>query len=176
MAFGKLGEESLHCDFPMIDLNTGEVLLQVAALNAAYARCIDSDRLEDWPQLFSKNGTYRVTTEANHARGLDLALIYADGRGMLHDRITALRRANIFERHRYRHLIALPSFVKQDGNVLTAETPFAIFRIMREQNSCLFVTGRYLDVLRSVSSGLEIEERLVVCDSEIIDTLLVVPL
>ena len=70
-----------------------------------------------------------VTTEANHARGLDLALIYADGRGMLHDRITALRRANIFERHRYRHLIALPSFVKQDGNVLTAETPFAIFRI-----------------------------------------------
>ena len=153
-----------------------ELLLQVASLNAAYARCIDADRLEEWPAFFANEGSYRVTTEANHARGLDLGLIYAEGRGMLMDRITALRRANIYERHRYRHVIGLPSILSHDGNVATAETPFAVFRTMREGASALFVTGRYLDVLRSMDGVLEFEERVVVCDSEVIDTLLVVPL
>jgi 3-phenylpropionate/cinnamic acid dioxygenase small subunit len=153
-----------------------ELLLQVASLNAAYARCIDSDRLEDWPQFFAEQGTYRVTTQANHARGLELGLIYAEGRGMLTDRITALRRANIYERHRYRHVVGLPSILTHDGNLTTAETPFAVFRTMRDQGSSLFVIGRYLDVLRSAAGVLEIEERLVVCDGEVIDTLLVIPL
>ena len=52
----------------------------------------------------------------------------------------------------------------------------AFARTMRDQGSSLFVIGRYLDVLRSVTGVLEIEERVVVCDSEVIDTLLVVPL
>lgn len=161
---------------PVRTVSSAERLVQVAMFNATYARCIDSDRLEEWPQLFAEEGRYRVTTEANHARGLDLGLIYAEGRGMLTDRITALRRANIYERHRYRHLIGLPVLLRHDGNVMTAESPFAVFRIMREGASTLFVTGRYLDVLRSVDGVLEIEERVVVCDSEVIDTLLVVPL
>jgi 3-phenylpropionate/cinnamic acid dioxygenase small subunit len=42
------------------------------------------------------------------ANGLEAGLIYADTRGMLEDRISSLRKVNIYERQRYRHIVGLP--------------------------------------------------------------------
>ena len=149
---------------------------RVARLNADYARAIDDDRLEDWPGFFSESCLYTITSADNHRQGLPAGLMYADSNGMLRDRVSALRQANIYERQTYRHLIGLPAFLgEEDGGTLT-ETPFLVVRIMRDGRMDLFATGRYLDTLIEEAGALKFRERLVVCDSSRIDTLLAIPL
>jgi 3-phenylpropionate/cinnamic acid dioxygenase small subunit len=145
---------------------------RLAALNAGYARCIDDDRLEEWPGFFLERCLYKVTTADNLARGYEAGLIYADSRAMLQDRVSALRQANVYERQRYRHIIGLP-LARADGS---AETPFLVVRIMRDGKMELFATGRYLDKLREENGTLKFAERIVACDSARIDTLLAIPL
>ena len=83
-------------------------MLRIAELNAAYASAIDNDRLEEWPEFFVEDCLYKITSADNHRRGYAAGIVYADSRAMLRDRVTALRRANIYERQSYRHVIGLP--------------------------------------------------------------------
>jgi 3-phenylpropionate/cinnamic acid dioxygenase small subunit len=149
---------------------------RVARLNAEYARAIDDDRLEDWPGFFSEPCLYVVTSADNHRQGLPAGLMYADSTGMLRDRVAALREANIYERQAYRHLIGLPAILGEGDGGVRVETPFLVVRIMRDGRMDLFATGRYLDMLVEEAGALRFRERVVVCDSSRIDTLLAIPL
>lgn len=148
-------------------------ILRVAELNAAYAATIDKDQLESWPDFFTADCLYRITSADNHKRGYAAGIVYADSRAMLRDRVTALRTANIYERQSYRHIIGLP-VLGADG--ASAETPFIVARIMRGGQTDLFATGVYLDQLREDAGQLRFAERIVVCDSSHFDTLLAIPL
>ena len=153
------------------------MLQEIHAFQAAYARCIDDDRLEGWPDFFLEQCLYRVTTADNHRRGMEAGLIWADSRGMLRDRISALREANIYERHGYRHIIGLPLAEAETDGAIRAETPFLVVRTMRDGATSVFASGRYLDLFRRDGAGmLRLAERIVVCDSSRIDSLLAIPL
>ncbi|MDB5839355.1 MAG: terephthalate 1,2-dioxygenase [Herminiimonas sp.] len=150
---------------------------RLTALNAAYARCIDNDQLEQWPAFFLERCLYLITTADNHAAGMQAGIIYADTRAMLQDRVLAMRDANIYEEQRYRHIIGAPLVLDQDGANATVESPFIVVRIMRGGGTEVFATGRYLDrVVQGPDATLKFSERVVVCDSSNIDTLLVIPL
>jgi 3-phenylpropionate/cinnamic acid dioxygenase small subunit len=148
---------------------------RVAQLNAEYARAIDDDRLETWPDFFTDPCLYKITSADNYRRGLPAGLVYADSRGMLKDRVTALREANIYERQAYRHLVGLPALKGGTGDTVHAETPFLVVRVMRDGTMDLFATGRYIDTMVDEGGTLRFQERLVVCDSSRIDTLLAIP-
>jgi anthranilate 1,2-dioxygenase small subunit/terephthalate 1,2-dioxygenase oxygenase component beta subunit len=153
------------------------MLLEIAALNGASAAAIDSGRLEDWPEFFDQQCLYKVTTADNHEKGYQAGLIYADSRAMLVDRIAALREANIYERQRYRHILGLPVVTAQADDGVSAETSFLIVRTMRDGQMMVFAAGVYLDKLRRDKSGAwRYAERIVVCDSQRVDTLLAIPL
>ena len=66
--------------------------LAVGDLNAAYADCIDDDRLEEWPDFFVEDCRYLITSRESHAAGLRHGVIYCASRGMLADRVMAIRR------------------------------------------------------------------------------------
>lgn len=154
-----------------------DLLLRVAALNTAYAACIDGDRLEEWPEFFLERCLYKITTADNHRGGLAAGLVYADSRAMLRDRISALRQANIYERQRYRHIVGLPAVQATADGTVAAETSFLVVRTMRDGQMDLFATGTYLDRIEPGSDGtLRFVERVVVCDSQRFDTLLAIPL
>jgi len=145
-------------------------------LCAAYADCIDDDRLEEWPDFFVENCRYLITSRESHAAGLRHGIIYCASRGMLQDRVMALRRANIFEAHRYRHIIGPARVDRVEGGVAEARSNFLAVRIMHDGDSQLFATGRYLDKIDISSHPFRFVERTVVLDSQKIDTLLVIPL
>ncbi|MGH7300205.1 MAG: aromatic-ring-hydroxylating dioxygenase subunit beta [Candidatus Rokuibacteriota bacterium] len=149
---------------------------RVSQLNAEYARAIDDDRLESWPDFFTDPCVYKITSADNYRRGLPAGLVYADSRGMLKDRVTALREANIYERQAYRHLVGLPAIRPGADGAVHAETPFLVVRVMRDGTMDLFATGRYMDTMIDEADTLRFRERLVVCDSSRIDTLLAIPL
>src|ERR1700753_2877027 len=99
--------------------------LDIGDLCAAYADCIDDDRLEEWPDFFVEDCRYLVTDRVSHQAGLRPGIIYCGSprhgvrhqaglphgiiycasRGMVLDGVMAMRRANIFEPHRYRHIV-----------------------------------------------------------------------
>jgi 3-phenylpropionate/cinnamic acid dioxygenase small subunit len=150
---------------------------RLSALNAAYARCIDNDQLEQWGDFFLERCLYLITTADNHAAGMQAGIVYADTRAMLQDRVMAMREANVYEEQRYRHIIGAPLVLEQDGDSAVVESAFIVARIMRGGATEVFATGRYIDrIVRSHDAALKFAERVVVCDSSNIDTLLVIPL
>ena len=153
------------------------LLFPLAALNSDYAACIDADRLEDWPDFFLDDCLYKITTADNHRRGYTAGVIYADSRAMLRDRVAALREANIYERHAYRHIVGMPRLAAETAGAVSAETPFLVVRTMRDGRMDIFATGCYLDRVAAPADGpLRFAERIVVCDSSRFDTLLAIPL
>src|SRR5947209_18079151 len=94
---------------------------KVANLNTRYVAAIDDNKLEEWPDFFVANGSYRVTTAENFERGLPLALIYATSRAMLRDRVRSLRDANVYEVQRYRHLIGPALIGGPEGGEVRAQ-------------------------------------------------------
>jgi anthranilate 1,2-dioxygenase small subunit len=150
--------------------------LRLEGFYAEYAHTIDDDRLEDWPGLFTEDGIYRVTTRENFDCGLPLALIYCDGRGMMEDRISALRTANIYEPHVYCHGMSALRVLGAAGGEIRARANFTVLRTMIEGDTAIFACGRYFDRLVEDGGRLKLRERVVVLDSRQVDTLLVVPL
>lgn len=148
----------------------------ISRKQAEYARCLDDDDLEAWPDFFHPECLYKVTTADNYREGLEGAMVYADSRAMLEDRISALRQANIYERHRYRHILGQPGIVSESEREVCSETPFLVARTMRQGETTLFAAGRYVDRYRFEGGEPRLAERIVVCDSSAIDTLLAVPL
>jgi 3-phenylpropionate/cinnamic acid dioxygenase small subunit len=145
-------------------------------LIAAYAECIDDDRLEEWPDFFVENCRYLITSRQSHEAGHRHGVVYAASRGMLVDRILALRRANIFEPHRYRHILGPVRIGTVADGLAEVRSNFIAVRIIHDGEMSLFAAGRYLDRIVVSAEPYRFIERLVILDSEKIDTLLVIPL
>jgi anthranilate 1,2-dioxygenase small subunit len=155
---------------------TNDTFHLIVRAQADYARCIDDDRLEDWPNYFAEQCLYKITTAANQREGLEAGIVFANSHGMLRDRISALREANIYERQSYRHILGAPSILSEDAKGIRCETSFLVARVMIDGQTDLFATGRYLDLYKIAGDGVKIAERIVICDSSRIDTLLALPL
>jgi anthranilate 1,2-dioxygenase small subunit/terephthalate 1,2-dioxygenase oxygenase component beta subunit len=161
--------------------------LTVQNLNARYVEAIDDGKLEAWPDFFTEQGRYRITTAENFARGLPLAMIHATSRAMLRDRVRSLRDANVYEAQRYRHVLGAPlvaaeahdpskTGVNALSGALTARTSFIVARIMHTGETTLFATGSYHDRIVIEDGTARFAEKLVILDSRVIDTLLAIPL
>ncbi len=149
---------------------------RIIAVQAAYVRCIDGNELEAWPDFFTEQCLYKVTTAENHKLGFEAGIIYADTKNMLVDRIVSLRQANIYEKQSYRHILGLPTILANGGTEVECETPFFVARIMHDGQTDVFATGRYLDTCRLTGDALKFVRKIVVCDSSRIDTLMAIPL
>jgi anthranilate 1,2-dioxygenase small subunit len=153
-----------------------ELQYAVERLLARYAAAIDDDRLEDWPGFFTADCRYQIISRENFEQKLPIGIFFANSRGMLSDRVMALREANIYEAQQYRHILSPTLVLASDGATVSAQTNYQVIRITREGATMLFSSGRYLD--RIVLGGAEplFAEKLVICDSRRIDTLLAIPL
>src|SRR5438309_11341339 len=112
--------------------------LELESLYTDYAACLDADRLEEWPEFFIEDCAYRVTSAENYEAGLPLGIIYATSKNMLVDRVMALRRANIYEPQRYRHLISCVQIANAEGSALDAVANFMVVRTMQDGAMTLF--------------------------------------
>ena len=92
------------------------------------------------------------------------------------DRVAALRDANIYEPQSYRHILSLVRVLAEDSAVIQVETNFLVVRTMHSGDQMLYASGRYLDRIVRTDSGPRFAEKLVLLDSEKIDTLLAIPL
>jgi anthranilate 1,2-dioxygenase small subunit len=149
--------------------------LELDALYADYAHCLDNDELEDWPEFFTDDCTYRITSAENFEAGLPIGIVYATSKAMLVDRVMALRKANIYEPQRYRHLVGAIKIGAEEAGALNVVANFIVVRIMQDGAMTLFAAGRYVDRV-VCGDGWKFAKKDVVLDSRQIDTLLAIPL
>ena len=158
-------------------MDARDIHFAVEQLQTAYVRCIDSDRLEEWPEFFTEDCFYQIISAGNHARGLPMGLVYADSRNMLVDRVVALRQANVYELQRYRHLVSSLAIVDAANlSAVRAETNYLVVRTMQGGDSSIFSAGCYFDLIDLTGPTPLFREKRVVFDNERVDTLLAIPL
>lgn len=155
---------------------TAELLLRLEMLLADYAHTLDDGRFAAWPAFFTDEAIYQVTTRENHDAKRPIGILYCEGRGMMQDRVDALRSANIFEHHSYCHIVGRAQAWQEADGTIGARSNFTVYRTMDDGQTELFALGRYLDRIASEPGGLRFKERRVILDSRRIDVLLVLPL
>jgi len=150
--------------------------LELEQLYTDYVHCLDADELERWPDFFTEDCFYRVTSAENWEAGMPLGLIHATSRNMLKDRVSALREANIYEPQRYRHLVSSIKILEEHGGALDLVANFVVVRTMQDGDMTLFTAGRYVDRVVRAGNDWKFARREVVLDSRQIDTLLAIPI
>ena len=149
---------------------------QIENLVADYAHAIDDDRLEEWPEFFVDDCSYRIINRDNHEKGMRIGVMDCSSKGMLQDRILALREANVYEPHYYRHIQSASRISSSDETVFQVETSFLVVRTMQEGDMSVFCAGKFLDEIVFEDDKPLFKKRLVVTDSNRIHTLIVIPI
>jgi anthranilate 1,2-dioxygenase small subunit/terephthalate 1,2-dioxygenase oxygenase component beta subunit len=80
--------------------------------------------------------------------------------------------------------MGIPCILGQEGEATLAHTSFMVARIMSTGQTDVFATGYFKDrfiraentAQASLTNGVLLAERVVVCDSTVTDTLLAIPL
>lgn len=141
-----------------------------------YALCLDEDRLEQWPDFFVEDCQYRVLSRENHDADLPVGLIYCLSKGMLKDRVNALRQTTVFEPRSLRHFISGVALRESQGDdVLLSQANFAIMESMSDRDPIVNMVGRYLDTWRRDDGGWKIVARDCVYDNYRVRTSLITP-
>ena len=107
---------------------------------------------------------------------MPLGVIECRSRGMLQDRVTGLRRINVFEPQRYSHQISGLFIERIDESAVRCRSNYLVVRTVLDGTMTVFSAGIYQDKIVVGPEGARFEERLVIPDSRRIETLLVIPL
>lgn len=153
-----------------------ELQYEVERLLARYVECIDDDRLEEWPDFFVDACSYKVIPRENEDRGLPIAVIDCDSRGMLLDRIVSLRNANVYPEHVYRHVVSNVHVKGIESGEVVVQSNYAVLQTRNDGVTKIYNAGRYLDRIVVVDGGLRFKQKRVVFDTNRIDTLMVRPI
>jgi anthranilate 1,2-dioxygenase small subunit len=152
----------------------------VEELLHAYIACIDDDRLEEWPDFFTEDCLYRVVPRENFDQDLPIALIHCDSRGMLRDRVTAHRKANLFAPHHYRHVVSAVRITAWEDGIVAARSNYAVFRTSTDPISYgtteVYGVGEYRNRIAVIDRVLKFKEKIVILDTSRIQSLLATPL
>ena len=151
--------------------------LELASLYAAYAHAVDSGQWSLWPAFFTEECSYRLQPRENHERGLPLATLSFESRGMLEDRVYGIQETLFHDPYYQRHVVGLPVVhgVDDDG-AIHSEANYAVFRTKLDGPSTVFNVGRYIDRVVSTPEGLKFASRLCVFDSEMIPNSIIYPI
>ncbi len=151
--------------------------LELAQLYAAYAHAVDSGDWDRWPTFFTQECSYRLQPRENHERGLPLATLSFESRGMLEDRAYGIKETLFHDPYYQRHVVGLPVLHRVDDNgAMHCEANYAVFRTKLDGPSTVFNVGRYLDTVVRTPEGLKFAARLCVYDSEMIPNSIIYPI
>ena len=154
-----------------------DAYLELARLYAAYAHAVDSGQWDLWPAFFIDECSYRLQPRENHERGLPLATLSFESRGMLEDRVYGIKETLFHDPYYQRHVVGLPLVHKVDANgTIHSEANYAVFRTKLDQASTVFNVGRYIDTVVATPEGLKFAARLCVFDSEMIPNSIIYPI
>lgn len=147
-----------------------------ADLMAEYAHLLDTDRLEEWLDLFAEDSVYQVLSRENEDLGLPAPLMLCRNKNMLRDRVLALRNANEYNLHYDCHLLSGVRIRPGESGLFGLQASYAVYQTSNEGQSSLFSVGRYRDKVKLDDGKLLFVEKTVIVDTFSVSPLLATPL
>lgn len=144
-------------------------------LQERYVSVIDADRLEEWPNFFTEDCVYEIIPKENADLGLPMGIMHCFGRAMLRDRITSLRKANVFEPHTYRHMTSGLELTPVDAESVDMQSNYVVVQTLTDGESRIYQAGRYFDRVVHSAEGWLYQRKRAVYDTSRVQTLLVTP-
>jgi 3-phenylpropionate/cinnamic acid dioxygenase small subunit len=153
---------------------SAEMRFGIMDLYAAYSAALDEGRYKDWADCFTTHAEYRLTTKEKHDRGLPIAIIYCDGKGMIDDRAFTTTETTISQPRALRHIVSGIS-VRADGDGYRVGADFLILQTMLDRMTEVVMSGRYIDRVVVDGDRLLFESRVCVTDTLLYPTSVVAP-
>ena len=98
--------------------------LALTQLYARYASVVDAADWDAWCDLFTDDCEYRLVPRENHERGLPLATLAFESKGMLKDRAYAIRETLFHDPYYQRHIVGAPRVLRVEDSNFHCEANF----------------------------------------------------
>lgn len=144
-----------------------------------YAETLDAGQWESWIDYFTDDCSYRVQARENFDRGLPLATLSFESKGMLKDRVYCIRKTLYYEPCWQRHVVGAPVVTAAIQNTVSAHASYAVFRTKPDDVTQVYNVGRYQDTLvrtPAADHGWLLQSRICVFDSDLIPNSMIYPL
>lgn len=148
----------------------------VQALLAEVAAVLDQRDLQRWPGFFTEDGRYTLQSRENFDRGLPLATMALESRGMLKDRVHGALDTLFHDPYHQRHILGAPRLLSDDADGIRCESSYLVVRTKRDGLPEILSVGRYLDHLVRTPDGLKIAERHAIFDNDLIPNSIIDPI
>jgi anthranilate 1,2-dioxygenase small subunit len=149
---------------------------ELLALQDQYIATLDTDALEQWPEMFVEDCLYEIIPKENEDLGLPAPVIHCDSKRMLRDRVVSLRNANIFQPVVYRHFISGLTVQSDDGEAVAMQSSYLVINTSQLGQSVVYQTGRYHDVVVRTEGGWLFRSKRAIYDTSRIQTALAIPI
>ncbi|MGO4153110.1 aromatic-ring-hydroxylating dioxygenase subunit beta [Cupriavidus sp. YAF13] len=148
---------------------------EVDAFHAEYCAVLDANEIGRWPDFFSNDATYRITSRENALLDMPVGLIYCEGRDMIRDRAMAIANSQMFAPRHMLHVLGITRVLEEAEDTISAQTPFLLMQTLIEGPTTVHLSGIFHDRFVRQEERLLIASRLVVHDTEILATSLAYP-
>ncbi len=157
-----------------------DLRFELEDLYARYAAALDDGPLEAWPDCFTEECLYLVIPRDNYDQGLPLAIMRCESRGMLMDRVHAVKETIMHEPRYLRHHITnirAMALENEDDDAMPVTAHYSVIEVLHDELPKILSVGRYLDLVSRNSVGeLRFKEKRVVYDSVLVPNTIVYPL
>lgn len=157
-----------------------ELRMEVEALYADYAETLNDEEFEAWPQFFTDTAFYQIISRENHERNLPIGLMRCESRGMLEDRVVAIRNTAYYGPRSIRRIISgvrTHGWQERDSRqILQASASYLAVETLPDEITRVFNAGKYIDEIVVDDSRLRFARRLCVYDTLLVPNTLVYPL
>ena len=150
--------------------------LEIEDLYARYIACVDSTDFSAWPDFFTDPCVYKLMPRENYERGLPLATLAFESRGMLEDRVYGTTQTLFHQPYYQRHILSGLRVVGRTEIGWTCEANYLVIRTKLQEPSDVLNAGRYIDTLVRENGELKFAEKLCIFDSELIPNSIIYPI
>lgn len=155
-----------------------EARLAIEEFNADYCTVLDDGDLSDWPEFFTEDAFYNITSRENFDHGRPVGLVYCEGKGMLKDRALAISKTSMFGPRYLRHFMtnAHVTDIEADGTICAGLNYLLVETLAERPEGRLHQAGRMIDRYRPQPDGrLLLSSRIAVYDTLLVSNALVLP-
>jgi salicylate 5-hydroxylase small subunit len=158
------------------NLSSIELRLMLDELYAEYAACLNEERFEQWPDMFTDDCVYKIISRENYERGLPLATWLSEGRGYLLDRVEAIRKTMMYAPRYMHRTVSGIRVLGWHDDVLQVRASYLAIETLLDDRSRVFNCGQYVDEITVVKEQFKFKKKLCVFDSLVIPNSLIFPL
>ena len=154
---------------------SAELRFEIEDLYTDYANTLDRADYKEWCNFCVDDAIYRIVPRENYVRGLPIAVMHCESKGMIQDRAYAVEELNMTQPRVLRHFVSCLAIESADGDRIKAGANFLVVQTLFEEMTEIVMAGRYVDEIVRQDGRLLFQRRDCVYDSALIPTSLVAP-